>query len=133
MLRNLCYRVLNGNKIKTIAMESTGFYWKNLFLLQDYGFEVILINAAHIKNMREKKSDVLDCQWMWQLHTAGLLHASFQPDHFTEQLRYTRHRKSLIEGAIPLCVENAKGDGHYEYSLTSSAFRHCWAKWTGHY
>lgn len=90
-----------ANKIQTIAMESTGFYWKSLFLLlQDYGFEVILVNAAHIKNVRGKKSDVLDCQWIWQLHSAGLLHASFQPDSFTEELRtYTRHRKSLIEGA----------------------------------
>ncbi len=94
-------RWFKTNKIKTIAMESTGFYWKSLFLLlQDYGFEVILVNAAHIKNVRGKKSDIIDCQWIWQLHTAGLLHASFQPDTFTEQLRtYTRHRKSLIEGA----------------------------------
>ena len=94
-------RWFKDNDIQTIAMESTGFYWKSLFLLlQDYGFEVILVNAAHIKNVRGKKTDVQDCQWIWQLHTAGLLHASFQPDDFTEQLRtYTRHRKSLIEGA----------------------------------
>ena len=94
-------RWLQTNEVETIAMESTGFYWKSLFLLlQNYGFEVILVNAAHIKNVRGKKSDILDCQWIWQLHCAGLLHASFQPDHFTEQLRtYTRHRKSLIEGA----------------------------------
>ena len=87
--------------IQTIAMESTGFYWKSLFLLlQDYGFEVILVHAAHVKNVRGKKSDMLDCQWIWQLHSAGLLSASFQPDHFTETLRaYTRHRKSLIDGA----------------------------------
>lgn len=87
--------------IQTIAMESTGFYWKSLFLLlQDYGFEVILVHAAHVKNVRGKKSDMLDCHWIWQLHSAGLLSASFQPDNFTESLRaYTRHRKSLIDGA----------------------------------
>ena len=87
--------------IQTIAMESTGHYWKSLFLLlQDYGFEVILVHAAHVKNVRGKKSDMLDCQWIWQLHSAGLLSASFQPDDFTESLRaYTRHRKSLIDGA----------------------------------
>lgn len=87
--------------IQTIAMESTGHYWKSLFLLlQDYGFEVILVHAAHVKNVRGKKSDMLDCQWIWQLHSAGLLSASFQPDEFTESLRaYTRHRKSLIDGA----------------------------------
>ncbi len=87
--------------IQTVAMESTGFYWKSLFLLlQDYGFEVILVHAAHVKNVRGKKSDMLDCHWIWQLHSAGLLSASFQPDNFTESLRaYTRHRKSLIDGA----------------------------------
>ena len=87
--------------IQTIAMESTGFYWKSLFLLlQDYGFEVILVHAAHIKNVRGKKTDVQDCHWIWQLHSAGLLSASFQPDSFTDTMRtYTRHRRSLIEGA----------------------------------
>ena len=89
------------HKVKTIAMESTGQYWKSPFLLlQDYGFEVILVNAAHTKNVRGRKSDVQDCQWIWQLHSAGLLSSSFQPDEFSEELRtYTRHRKSLIEGA----------------------------------
>ncbi|MCP4266393.1 MAG: IS110 family transposase [Candidatus Brocadiaceae bacterium] len=87
--------------VQTIAMESTGFYWKSLFLLlQDHGFEVILVHAAHVKNVRGKKSDIQDCQWIWQLHSAGLLSASFQPDELTEKLRaYTRHRKSLIDGA----------------------------------
>ena len=87
--------------IQTIAMESTGIYWKSLFLiLQAYGFEVLLVNAAHIKNVRGKKSDVKDCQWIWQLHRAGLLQGSFQPDDFTESLRtYNRQRKNLIEGA----------------------------------
>lgn len=94
-------RWLKSLGIQTIAMESTGYYWKSLFLLlQDYGFEVILVHAAHVKNVRGKKSDMLDCQWIWQLHSAGLLSASFQPDNFTESLRaYTRHRKSLIDGA----------------------------------
>lgn len=92
---------LKSNKVETVAMESTGIYWKPLFLiLQSYGFEVILVNAAHIKNVRGKKSDVLDCQWIWQLHSAGLLHGSFQPDFFTAELRtYNRQRKNLIEDA----------------------------------
>jgi len=92
---------LKANDVTTIAMESTGFYWKSLFLLlQDHGFEVILVNAVHTKNVRGKKSDVMDCQWIYQLHTAGLLPASYQPNPFTEELRtYCRHRKSLIEGA----------------------------------
>lgn len=90
-----------SRNVKTIAMESTGVYWKSPFmLLQDYGFEVILVNSSHTKNVSGKKSDMNDCQWIWKLHGAGLLHASFQPDDFTEQLRtYSRRRKSLIEDA----------------------------------
>lgn len=94
-------RWLQSHQIKTIAMESTGFYWKSLFLiLQSYGFEVVLVNAAQTKNVKGKKTDIKDCQWIWQLHSVGLLCASFQPDEFTEELRtINRHRKSLIEGA----------------------------------
>ena len=92
---------LRQHGVKSVAMESTGFYWKNLFmLLQEDGLEVFLVNAGHVRNARGKKSDVQDCQWIWQLHSFGLLHASFQPDPFTEELRtYSRHRKKLVEGA----------------------------------
>lgn len=100
-LHQLC-QWLQSKSVKTIAMESTGFYWKQLFvMLQSYGFEVYLVNASFTKNIRGKKpSDMADSQWIWQLHSVGLLPASFQPDEFTEELRtYVRHRKSLIEGA----------------------------------
>jgi len=92
---------LQSRGVKTIAMESTGVYWKSPFmLLQDYGFEVLLVNSSHTKNVSGKKTDMKDCQWIWKLHSTGLLHASFQPDDFTEQLRtYCRRRKSLIEDA----------------------------------
>lgn len=92
---------LKRKSIKTIAMESTGFYWKSLFLLlQSYGFEVLLVNAQHVKQVSGRKSDLSDCQWLRKLHQAGLLKASFQPDEFTEEIRtYTRQRQSLIEGA----------------------------------
>lgn len=92
---------LKDNGIRSVAMESTGIYWKSLFLiLQAYDFEVILVNARHIKNVRGKKTDVQDCQWIWQLHCAGLLSSSFQPDEFTEELRtYNRQRRTLIQDA----------------------------------
>lgn len=92
---------LLSKKVKTVAMESTGIYWKPLFLiLQSYGFEVILVNAGHVKNVRGKKTDISDCKWIWKLHQAGLLHGSFQPDVFTEEIRtYNRRRQSLIEGS----------------------------------
>ncbi len=86
-------------KITTVAMESTGIYWIQLFLiLEEYDIEVFLVNARHIKNVSGRKSDVLDCQWIQELHSFGLLNASFQPDNITRQLRtYLRHRKSLTE------------------------------------
>lgn len=86
--------------IDTIAMESTGIYWIQLYLiLEEYGFEVFLVNARHIKNVTGRKSDVLDCQWILQLHTYGLLNASFQPESITRELRtYMRQRKNLTEG-----------------------------------
>jgi len=88
-------------EVRTIALESTGFYWKPLFvLLQDYGFEVFLVNARHLKNVKGHKTDVVDSKWLQFLHSIGLLSNSFQPDVFTHQLRtYTRHRRSLIEDA----------------------------------
>ena len=100
-LHNLCKWVVS-NGVTTIAMESTGFYWKQLFvMLQSYGLEVYLVNASFTKNVQGKKpSDKADGRWIWRLHSAGLLPASFQPDGFTEELRtYVRHRKQLIQDA----------------------------------
>jgi len=85
--------------VDTVAMESTGIYWIQLYLiLEEYGIEVFLVNARYIKNVTGRKSDVLDCQWIQELHSYGLLSASFQPDNITRELRtYMRHRKSLTE------------------------------------
>lgn len=85
--------------VKTVAMEATGIYWISLFLvLEDAGFEVLLVTAKHVKNVRGKKSDVSDAEWIRQLHSCGLLSASFQPDTFTRKLRsYMRHRKNFTE------------------------------------
>ena len=69
---------LLANGIKTVAMESTGTYWQNLFsALQAAGFQVILCNGKFTKNMNGKKTDVQDCQWIQKLHTLGLLRGSF--------------------------------------------------------
>jgi transposase len=89
------------NKITSVAMESTGTYWQNLYsALQDGGIEVILVNGKFTKNISGKKTDVKDCKWLQKLHTIGLLTGSFLPDQSTEQLRtYCRHRTNLIETA----------------------------------
>ena len=84
--------------IETVAMESTGVYWIPIYeILEARGFEVYLVNARHIQNVPTKKTDILDCQWIQQLHTYGLLQASFRPDDEMVALRaYTRHRDNLI-------------------------------------
>ena len=89
------------NEVKTVAMESTGTYWQSLFTtLQSVGLEVILCNGKFTKNIKGKKTDVKDCQWIQKLHTLGLLSGSFLPDEATEQLRtYCRHRANLLEQA----------------------------------
>jgi len=83
-------------KVDTVAMEATGIYWVSLFLvLEDAGFNVVLVTVKHVKNVRGKKTDVSDSDWIRQLHSCGLLSASFQPDTFTRKLRaYMRHRKN---------------------------------------
>jgi transposase len=85
--------------IRTVAMESTGVYWIPIYeVLEEYKLEVLLVNAAHVRNVPGRKSDVLDCQWLQQLHKFGLLRASFRPEaRITELRTYTRHRQTLIE------------------------------------
>ncbi len=89
------------NGVKTVAMESTGTYWQSLFaVLQNAGLQVILCNGKFTKNIKGRKSDVQDCQWIQKLHTLGLLSGSFLPDEATEQLRtYCRHRANLLDQA----------------------------------
>ena len=66
--------------IKTVAMESTGVYWIALYeVLESRGFRVCVVNARQAKNLPGRKTDVKDCQWLQQLHTYGLLTASFRP------------------------------------------------------
>ncbi len=89
---------LKGCGVITVAMESTGVYRIPVYeVLADHGFEVCLINARHIKNVPGKKTDILDCQWIQQLHTYGLLQASFRPAEELCALReLVRHRNTLI-------------------------------------
>lgn len=85
--------------VTTVAMESTGVYWKQLYLvLVEHGFEVALVNAYHVKNVSGKKTDEEDAMWIQKLHSCGLLRSSFLPDDASESLRsLVRHRKRLLE------------------------------------
>jgi hypothetical protein len=80
-------------------MESTGVYWIPVYdILESRGFEVYLVNARHIKNVTGRKTDILDCQWIQQLHTYGLLQASFRPAEEIRALRaLVRHRENLLK------------------------------------
>jgi len=84
--------------IDSIAMESTGVYWIPVFqILESYGFEVILVNAKHVKNVPGRKTDVLDCQWLQYLHSVGLLRGSHRPPQDICAVRaLLRHRDTLV-------------------------------------
>lgn len=87
--------------ITTVAMESTGVYWIPLFeILEQRGFEVKLVDARQVKNVSGRKSDVLDCQWLQQLHTYGLLAGAFRPTDQVCVLRgYMRQREMLVQAS----------------------------------
>src|ERR1035441_2105206 len=87
--------------VTAVAMESTGVYWIPVFeLLERHGFEVRLVNARHVKNVPGRKSDVLDCQWLQQLHTYGLLRGAFRPADQVCALRaYVRQRSTLVRSS----------------------------------
>jgi transposase len=88
--------------IKTVAMESTGVYWIPIYqVLEARGLEVVLVNAHHVHHVRGRQSDVQDCQWRQELHSVGLLHASFRPTAaaIVALRSYVRHRQTLVEAA----------------------------------
>jgi transposase len=89
---------LRACEVETVAMESTGVYWIPLFeLLEARGFTVYLVNTRHVKSVPGRKSDVLDCQWLQQLMSFGLLRGAFRPQGDFGALRsVARQREMLI-------------------------------------
>ena len=92
---------LKSCQIETVAMKSTGIYWIAVFqILESHGFEVYLVSPRHIKHLKQRKTDIADCQWLQKLHTYGMLQASFQPEDQTCSLRcLLRQRDNLIKRA----------------------------------
>lgn len=90
---------LKSCKIKSVAMESTGVYWIPIFqILEIYGFEVLLVNARHVKNVPGRKTDVQDCQWLQYLHSVGLLSGSYRPAQEVCAIRsLLRHRDNMVK------------------------------------
>lgn len=89
---------LAGCGVTTVAMESTGVYWIPVYdILEERGIEVCLVNARHLKNVSGRKTDVADCEWLYQLHSYGLLRGSFHPPEAIRALRaLARHRDMLL-------------------------------------
>ena len=87
--------------VTSVAMESTGVYWIPVYeILEQRGFDVILVNARYAKNVPGRKTDVSDAAWLRQLHSYGLLRGSFRPDAEIATLRaYLRQRERLVEYA----------------------------------
>lgn len=89
--------------VEQFAMESTGHYWYALHdLIKQRGkIEVILVNGRFSKNISGRKSDLLDCEWLYKLHSFGLLRGSFLTDAITDDLkRLTRHRQNLVRESV---------------------------------
>jgi transposase len=104
---------LKACSVDTVAMESTGVYWIPLYeLLESRGFTVLLVNARHVKNVSGRKSDVLDCQWLQQLLTYGLLRGAFRPADSVCALRSLWRQRGM------LLSDQARQVQHMQKALT---------------
>ena len=89
---------LAASKVTHVAMESTGVYWKPVYNLLEDQFQILLVNAHHVKALPGRKTDVKDCEWIADLLAHGLVKGSFIPPEPIRDLRdLTRYRKSLID------------------------------------
>jgi transposase len=88
---------LVAQQVGCVVMEATGDYWKPFYyLLEDAGFELLLVNARHVKNLPGRKTDVADATWLAQLGAHGLVRGSFVPPEPIRQLRdLTRSRTAI--------------------------------------
>src|SRR3990167_3599627 len=87
---------LKSEGVTHLAMESTGIYWRPVYNILEEGFEIMLVNARHIKNVPGRKTDVADSEWLCRLLRNGLLNGSFIPPIYIRQLRdLTRYRSKL--------------------------------------
>ena len=109
---------LSSCGVKTVAMESTSVYWIPVYeVLERAGFEVLLVPPRMTKQIAGRKSDVLDCQWIWQLLSYGLLRGAFRPGDAVCPLRsYVRQMKRLTEDRSR-CVQ------HMQKALTEMNVR----------
>jgi transposase len=88
---------LAAHDVTHVAMESTGVYWKPIWNLLEDQFDLLLVNARHVKAVPGRKTDLRDCEWLAELLRHGLLTGSFVPERSQRELReLTRYRTSLV-------------------------------------
>ena len=88
---------LSAHRVSQVVMEATGVYWKPVWHILEDDFELLLVNARHVKQVPGRKTDISDAAWLCQLAEAGLLKGSFVPPKPVRALRLlTRYRKTQI-------------------------------------
>lgn len=94
-----CIEYLQQEGIKQVAMEATGVYWMALYaMLESSGFKVCLVNPKETRQVKGRKTDVKDCQWIQKLFSAGILGQSFIPElNYMEVRHLVRERQDIIE------------------------------------
>lgn len=109
-------------EVTTVAIESTAEYWKPVFNLLEGEFEVILVNAKHVKQVPGRKTDVKDAEWLAELLSYGLLKASYIPAKPQRDLRdLTRHRVTLVQERARIVNRLQKVLEHANIKLASVA------------
>jgi len=94
-----CVEYLKSHQVERVAMEATGVYWIAFYeILEDNGFEVCLVNPKEVKQVKGRKTDVKDCQWIQKLFSVGLLKESYIPAGKLKELRMlVREREDIID------------------------------------
>jgi transposase len=114
---------LRGHGVTHVAMEGTGVYWKPVYYALEGEFELLLVNAAHVKQVPGRKTDTKDAAWLCQLLECGLLRASFVPPRPIRELRdLTRYRKTLSKRSGP-CAQARAGAGSPRMLALSTSVR----------
>jgi len=106
--------------IVEVAMESTGIYWKPIYnVWRPMGLNLTVAQAAHVKNVPGRKTDMNDSHWLATLHRFGLIRASFIPDDIFQRMRLlSRHRTNLVEDQAR--VKNRVEDSNIKWGVIAS-------------
>jgi transposase len=116
-----------------VAMEATGVYWKPVWHILDGRFALILANAAHVKTVPGRKSDVNDASWLADLLAHGLIRPGFVPPAAIQELRdLTRTRKQLTRESRAAFAANPSGSGRSKRQALFDNHRHFGCQWATH-